>query len=107
MPAATYSRKVAVSNLTIFSPFITVCRLTAIAEWLYCSPLGGAITVLMPSAVFPMITVLPATDLKSSVMLIVSNSLFHLSHILAYWSVFIVLNFGTLNAITPPAPALT
>ena len=30
-PAATYSRNVAVSSLTMFSPFITVCRLTAIA----------------------------------------------------------------------------
>ena len=90
----------------MFSPLIMVCKDTAIGVCAYCVPDGEAIVFANPSAVKPITTVLPATTLRSSAMLTVSNSLFQRSQILACWSVYMVSYPGTLTAITPASPAL-
>ena len=61
---ATYSKNVAVSNLTMLSPLIIVCNAIAVGTWLYASPLGVATTPPIPSAVIPIITVLFLTEEK-------------------------------------------
>ena len=64
-------------------------------------------TLASPSAVTPNTTVRPANAEKSSDDAeIVSYCLFQRNQILACASVSIVLNPGTLTAITPAGPAL-
>ena len=46
----------------MLSPFMIVWRAVAGNKWAYFSPFGVAITFPKPSAVVPMITVLPASN---------------------------------------------
>ena len=74
-----------------------------------CPPFGLATTPLMPSALGPIITVLPSSSAKRlvSAALIVSNVLFQRNQILALLSVCIVAYPGTRILVMPPCSVFT